>query len=402
MSIKKSLFLFVLIFLLSIPDAAQTDKTERQILALNREWADAMVRGDVKSLENLFSDDLIVTSGDGTLRGKKEEMEGVKPTPDLKTYFFNTDDVRVRVYGGAALLTGRARWRINYQGKDIDNERRYTSVYAKENGKWRMVALQITRIAPTPAQQKLNAAFKDTTGAFVLYDQKNDKYIRYNEERCRERFSPKSTFKIPNSLIGLDSGVIKDADFVIEWNREKYPPQANWNEEPFKHWGKDQTLRTAFKYSVVWYYRELAAKVGLPKMKKYVQDFNYGNKRISEAVSNFWLDDSLKISADEQIEFLKAFYNNQLPVSKRSTEIVKDVMTLEQTPEYKLSAKTGGGPVGEGKVIGWFVGYVERKQNVYFFAMNIEGKTFAEIREKRIEMTKKILAELEVLPKQEI
>ena len=143
---KNLLFLFTFIFLLSLSTAAQTGKTEQQILALNREWADAMVRGDMKALENLFSDDLIVTSGNGTVRGKKEELEDVRPNPDLKTYFFNTEDVRVRVYKNAAVVTGHAKWRINYKGKDIDNERRYISVYAKENGQWRMVAMQLTRI----------------------------------------------------------------------------------------------------------------------------------------------------------------------------------------------------------------------------------------------------------------
>jgi beta-lactamase class D len=396
---KNSLILIVSIFLLSISCPAQGDKIERQILALDRAWADAMVRGDMKSLENLFSDDLMVTSGDGATRGKKEELENVRPDPDLKTYFFDTDDLRVRVYGAAAVLTGRAKWRINYKGKDYDNERRYTSVYARENGIWRMVALQITRIAPTPEQAKLKEIFKDTVGAFALYDAKNDRYIRYNEARCRERFSPKSTFKIPNSLIGLETGVIKDADFVIEWNREKYPPQANWNEEPFVHWGQDQTLRTAFKYSVVWYYRELAKAVGREPMKKFVESFNYGNKTISGAIDNFWLDNSLLISADEQIEFLRAFYENRLGVSRRTSDIVREIMVLEKTPEYTLSGKTGGGPIDEGKIIGWFVGYVEAKGGVYYFAINIEGRTFAEIRDKRIEMTRKILAELGILPK---
>src|SRR5262245_13183914 len=57
----------------------------------------------------------------------------------------------------------------------------------------------------TPAiqAQDLSSFFKHTKGAFVLYDSKHNRYVRYNERRCRERFSPKSTFKIPNSLIGL-------------------------------------------------------------------------------------------------------------------------------------------------------------------------------------------------------
>jgi beta-lactamase class D len=252
----------------------------------------------------------------------------------------------------------------------------------------------------TPIQAPdLSPFFKHTEGAFVLYDSKHNRYVRYNERRCRERFSPKSTFKIPNSLIGLESGVIRDADFVIPWNRQKYPPQEDWNQEPFVHWGQDQTLRSAIRYSVLWYYRELALSVGTQRMQKYVTAFNYGNKDSSSRIDNFWLDGSLKISADEQVEFLKTFYAGRLPVSKRSTEIVKDILVLEKTPAYQLSAKTGGGPISAGKYIGWFVGYLETKDNVYFFATNIEGANFAEIRDKRIELTKQILTALGLLPK---
>ena len=247
--------------------------------------------------------------------------------------------------------------------------------------------------------QDLSGFFKGINGAFVVYDMKHDRYLRYNQERCRQRFSPKSTFKIPNSLIGLETGVIRDAEFVIQWNREKYPPQANWNEEPFVHWGKDQTLRTALKYSVLWYYRELALRVGSQQMKKFVTAFDYGNEDVSGRVDNFWLNNVLKISADEQVEFLKAFYNGRLPVSKRSTRIVKDILVFEKTPTYQLSAKTGGGPIDEGIYIGWFVGYLETNGNVYFFATNIEGASYVEIRGKRIELTKEILRALGYLPK---
>jgi len=247
--------------------------------------------------------------------------------------------------------------------------------------------------------QDLSGFFKGIDGAFVVYDMKNDRYARYNKERCRKRFSPKSTFKIPNSLIGLETGVIRDAEFVIQWDREKYPPQANWNEEPFVHWGKDQTLRSALKYSVLWYYRELALRVGEQQMRKIVTAFDYGNADTSDRVDNFWLNNVLKISADEQVEFLKAFYTGRLPVSKRSTEIVKDILVLEKTPTYQLSAKTGGGPIDEGIYIGWFVGYLESNGNVYFFATNIEGASYVEIRDKRIELTKQILRALGYLPK---
>jgi ketosteroid isomerase-like protein len=125
---------------------AKLNKTEQQIMALNLEWADAIVRGDVAALDRLFADDMIVTAGNGEVRTKAQEMDDLKPDADITTYFFNTDDVRVRVYKDAAVVTGRARWRIKYRGRDIDNQRRYTSVYVKQRGRWRIVAQQLTRL----------------------------------------------------------------------------------------------------------------------------------------------------------------------------------------------------------------------------------------------------------------
>jgi beta-lactamase class D len=244
----------------------------------------------------------------------------------------------------------------------------------------------------------LSSFFRDMDGAIVIYDLRRNRYIRHNEARCRQRFSPKSTFKIANSLIGLESGVIRDANFVISWNREEYPSNEWGRGYPFDHWAQDHNLRSAFQYSVLWYYREIATRVGAERMQEFVRRLEYGNRNASGRVDNFWLDGTLEISADEQIDFLRRLYNAELPVSRRSIDIVKEIMVMERTPDYTLRAKTGGGSRGGGKVIGWFVGYVERGENVYFFALNIDGADFASIRERRIQMTRQILASLGYLP----
>ncbi|HWS90623.1 MAG TPA: penicillin-binding transpeptidase domain-containing protein [Pyrinomonadaceae bacterium] len=249
-------------------------------------------------------------------------------------------------------------------------------------------------------QPDLASYFKPyPAGAFVLYDLKRGAYVRYNEARCRERFSPYSTFKIPNSLIGLDAGVITDAEFRIEWDEKKYPA-FNRDTLPFSAWWQDQTLRTAFKRSVVWYYRELALKVGEKRMKEYVDKLDYGNEDASGPLNGFWLNSSLKISADEQVEFLKRLHKEDLPVAKRSIKILKEIMTLEETPGYRLSGKTGGGSLGENRYLGWFVGYLETEENTYFFATEIEGPTYLSIRDERIAVTKRILADLGHMPGQ--
>lgn len=272
--------------------------------------------------------------------------------------------------------------------------------------RWPCLLLACFIVTARSEAQDLSSYFKDTTGAFVFYDLKNDRYLRYNEERCRERFSPYSTFKIPSSLIGLETKVLTGADHPMRWEPQKYPEAAGWTQAPFVHWKQDQTLQSALKYSVVWYYRALARRVGEQRMKKYVADFDYGNRDVSGGVNSprlftaFWLNSSLRISADEQLAFLKRFYTGKLPVAARTTAIVKEILVLEKTPAYTLSGKTGGGSLPNGKSLGWFVGYVETKGNAYLFATNIEGANYAAIRDQRIELTKRILTDLGYLPKQ--
>ena len=262
-----------------------------------------------------------------------------------------------------------------------------------EAGSTQPAAARDTQARDTQAPD-LAAYFKPfPAGAFVLYDLKRGTYLRHDEARCRERFSPFSTFKIPNSLIGLDSGVITDAEYVIKWDAQKYPA-FNRDTLPFSAWWEDQTLRTAIKRSVVWYYRELALKVGERRMRDYVHRLRYGNEDATGPLNGFWLNSTLKISADEQVDFLRRLYKEELPVSKRAIRIVKDIITLEETPDYKLSGKTGGGPLAEGRYLGWFVGYLETKDNTYFFATEIEGPSYISIRDERIALTKRILAGL--------
>ncbi|HEV3470674.1 MAG TPA: penicillin-binding transpeptidase domain-containing protein [Pyrinomonadaceae bacterium] len=242
----------------------------------------------------------------------------------------------------------------------------------------------------------LSAYFKDRRGTFVLHSLKGGRYERHDAARAAERFTPFSTFKIPNSLIGLETGVIRDADFEIKWDSKKYP--AFGDTAPFTSWWQDQTLRTAFRRSVVWYYRELASRVGAEKMKEMVERLDYGNEDTSGGVDRFWLGSTLKISADEQVEFLKRLYKEELPVSKRSMAVVKEIMTLEEGPGYKLSGKTGGGPLAEGRFLGWFVGYLEAKGDTHFFALQLEGPTYVSIRDERIRLTKQILADRSLMP----
>jgi beta-lactamase class D len=241
--------------------------------------------------------------------------------------------------------------------------------------------------APT-AKPELESYFQGYTGAFVLLDYSQNLYTHYNPGRCAERFLPASTFKIMNSLIGLETGVIPDESFVIKWDGLRYENQT---------WNKDQTMKSAFQDSVVWYYQELARRVGSEKIQHYVDQAGYGNQDISGPVDSFWLAGNLRISADEQVGLLERLYNETLPFSKRSINIVKEMMVLEKGQNYQLSGKTGSGQI-EKEDIGWFVGYIEKENQVYFFAANIGGSTEDVNGQKAKEITLNILRSLELLP----
>ncbi|MAT57758.1 MAG: class D beta-lactamase [Ignavibacteriae bacterium] len=224
-------------------------------------------------------------------------------------------------------------------------------------------------------------------GSFVLYDLNNDTFYRYNKEVCSQQFIPASTFKIPNTLIGLETGVITGKDFELKWDGVKREIETH---------NQDQNLETAFKYSAVWYYQEVARRIGEERMKKFVDSINYGNKNIGGGIDRFWLDGEIRISADEQIEFLKKIYHKELPFSERTFNILKEIMVYDKNDNYTIRAKTGWA-VRSSNQTGWFVGYVERNENVYFFAVNIHSaKNQKDFGKARIEITKNILKEMKI------
>lgn len=226
-------------------------------------------------------------------------------------------------------------------------------------------------------------------GSFLLYNLKKDQYIQYDPQRCQTRFIPASTFKIPNSLIGLETGVITGKDFTLKWDGVD---RGNTN------WNRDHNLKSAFHYSAVWYYQEIARRIGEKRMQEYLDKLNYGNRNIAGEIDKFWLTGELRISQEEQIDFIKKLYLNQLPVSKRSMDIVKDIMVLQDTLGQTLRGKTGWATFPD-QNIGWFVGYLEEKDNAYFFATNLEAGQPAPEKfiESRRKITENILRELKLL-----
>lgn len=187
-----------------------------------------------------------------------------------------------------------------------------------------------------------------------------ERYV-YNEARAKTPLLPASTFKIPNTLIALQEGVV-DAQSIIVWDGV---------ERSIKAWNQDQTLSSAFKSSCVWCYQKFARGIGLEKYDAYLQKLHYGNAKTGDNVERFWLDGALRISAYEQIAFLKKLYQDELPFAQTHLDTLKAIMVDEQTATYTLRAKTGWAVPKKAEHHGWYVGYVEGSKGVYFFATNL-------------------------------
>jgi len=231
-------------------------------------------------------------------------------------------------------------------------------------------------------------------GSFALYDQNEERYILYNETQFRKPFIPASTFKIYNSLIGLETGVISDENFIIPWDGLSRNPV----------WDKDHDLKSAFKNSTVWYYQELARRVGGTQMKMWLDRINYGNQDTTGGIDKFWLEGGLRITPEQQIVLLRQLFANQLPFSARSMEIVKGIMIEADTADHVLRSKTGWGTQSDTD-IGWYVGYVETKDNVYYFSNCVQspGQSNNRIEDairfdkSRKEITYRILDDLNII-----
>jgi beta-lactamase class D len=219
------------------------------------------------------------------------------------------------------------------------------------------------------------------TGTFVMLDPADNCLYGHDEGRARTRFVPASTFKIANSLIGLDCGAISGMDEVLPYGGK---PQ------PFKEWEHDMALREAIKVSNVPVYQELARRIGMKHMKAGVKKLNYGNREIGDVVDNFWLVGPLKISAVEQVAFLRRVATGDLPVSPQTSGAVQEITLLESTDKGLLHGKTGW-TTASSPGIGWFVGWVERSRSIYPFALNIDMPS-KDSAPKRIPLAKECLS----------
>ena len=221
-------------------------------------------------------------------------------------------------------------------------------------------------------------------GCFALMDNGTGKFTVHNLGRYRDSsYLPASTFKIVNSLIGLQTGKISGDSMVIKWDGVK---------RRVDEWNQDLNMFDAFRVSSVYYYQEVARRIGRDTMQFWLDSLKYGTKKIIGPVDSFWLNNSLKITPDEELGLVKKLYFDQLPFFKTYQESVKRAMLFENNANYRLAYKTGWGFRENGHALGWVVGWIEENNHPYFFVLNIESpdKDF-DMWKGRMKMLKDIL-----------
>jgi len=202
-------------------------------------------------------------------------------------------------------------------------------------------------------------------GSILVYDPQTKTSYSNDYSRCDSGFLPASTFKIANSIIALETGVVENDSTVFIWNGEK---------RRLTVWEQDLTFRDAFQVSCVPCYQEIARKIGPKRMNEYLDKLNYGIMMVdSSNIDKFWLEGESRISMKQQMDFITRFYNKELSVSARTWNIIRSMMVLEKNDNYIFSGKTGWS-IRNGNNNGWFVGYLETGSSVYFIVTNIEPR----------------------------
>lgn len=232
-------------------------------------------------------------------------------------------------------------------------------------------------------------------GSVAIYDNSNKKWILSDTIGVNLETLPASTFKVINLLIALETNTIKDENQIVKWVGNTDTVKYGYRPEIYH----DMTVKEAFEVSAGWVFVELAKKIGKEKYKKFLKKAEYGNQNLTQTDADFWNFGAFGISPINQVDFLRKLYENKLPFSKENMAIVKKVMINEENKSYILRAKTGW-TRDKGINTGWWIGYIEKGSDVYFFATRLlqdRKNNRADFGNCRKEITKKILTEIGAL-----
>ncbi|QNK64730.1 class D beta-lactamase [Pedobacter sp. PAMC26386] len=207
---------------------------------------------------------------------------------------------------------------------------------------------------------------QDVEGSITIYNQNKMQWLFSDSLDAIRETLPGATFNLINSCIALETGVVKTENELIRWDGKSQDLCGKEMQE----WNVDTDLRTAFKNSNKWFYAEIAKRIGRKDYLEFLTACGYGNFKLTEKGNDFWNSGSFGISPKGQVNFLRVFNREQLPFSPRTFSIVKELMFSGKKEGYILSEKSGW-IKSDGKDVGWQIGYVKTKDNVYYFATRI-------------------------------
>ena len=259
------------------------------------------------------------------------------------------------------------------------------------------LALPLAALAAEPVWEDHPEWSKDfaergVAGTALIFDESANRYLVFDRKRAETPFLPASTFKVFNAMVALETGAVKDEYDVVRWDGV---------ERQFKDWNRDQSLASAMKFSAVWFYQEMARRAGAERMQSWIDKVGYGNRDIGGGIDHFWLTGALRISAAEQIAFLRQLAAGTLPFSARSQETVRRITIQESAPDFVLHGKTGlasHDDVARKFDFGWYVGWVERGGRRWFFALNMDLPHGIDDAPKRIAVARALLVKVGALP----
>lgn len=196
-------------------------------------------------------------------------------------------------------------------------------------------------------------------GVIVVYDPQSKTYFSNDFERAKTGYIPASTFKIPHSIIALETNVITDPETILPWDGEKRDMHI---------WERDMSFQEAFRTSCVPCFQQIAREIGEERMKGFLNKLRYGKMQVQQDVDEFWLHGSSRITPMEQIDFLDRLHHKKLPILTTTREKILNMMEIEQGPNYRFGGKTGLSNE-DGVINGWFVGYLVKGEKNYYFAL---------------------------------
>lgn len=217
---------------------------------------------------------------------------------------------------------------------------------------------------PNEALTIIEADFDDlfhgTEGCAVVYDRNGDRYTAYNREKITRRLPPCSTYKICSALNALDLGLIQPQSSTLPWDGTQYGNPS---------WNRDQDLPYAMRASTNWYFQQLDRMAGIRQLAGFYEKIGYGNQTLGRDASAYWNGSALRISPLEQVELLSRLHRNAYGFRAENLQAVFDSIRLSSVDGAVLYGKTGTGSLDGQNIAGWFIGFVERGDNVYFFAV---------------------------------